>query len=279
MPLFLKTRSPQADVDSRTLETPSRPTKVRSRKDHDAAGQRPLSLPASARWYLAFKTALEWSAAALLMVVAAPLILLSAALVKLTSPGPAFYTQVRVGRGGRVFTIYKIRTMIHNAEALTGPRWSLPGDPRVTWLGHLLRVTHLDELPQLLNVLRGEMTLIGPRPERPEFLPELKLAYPRYCERLMVRPGVTGLAQVCLPADTDLDSVRHKLSHDLYYLMHLTPLLDLQILCCTALYAFGVPFRVSRRLFLLPLSEVIEKVVPIPEPPQTPEDERIRKSA
>lgn len=277
--MFLKTRTHHpADVETYPLETPSRPTKVRSRKDHDA-GSRPLSLPASARWYLAFKTALEWSAAAAITVIAAPFILLAAALVKLTSAGPAFYTQVRVGRKGRPFTIYKLRTMIHNAEALTGPRWSLPGDPRVTWLGHVLRVTHLDELPQLLNVLRGDMTLIGPRPERPEFLPELEQAFPRYRERLIVRPGVTGLAQVCLPADTDFESVRHKLAHDLYYLMHLTPLLDLKILACTALYAVGVPFRVSRPLFRVPPSELIETVVPIPEPLPTPETDRVRRPA
>src|SRR5262245_57499626 len=106
MLLFLKTRSHHpADVETYPLETPSRPTKVRSRKDHDA-GSRPLSLPASARWYLAFKTALEWSAAAVCMVFAAPFILLGAFLVKVSSPGPAFYTQVRVGRNGRAFTIY-----------------------------------------------------------------------------------------------------------------------------------------------------------------------------
>src|SRR5205823_316253 len=116
-------------------------------------------------------------------------------------------------------------------------RWSIPGDPRVTLIGQVLRRTHLDELPQLLNVLRGDMSLIGPRPERPEFLPELEAAFPRYRDRLAVRPGVTGLAQVQLPADSDLDSVREKLRHDLYYIQHLGPWLDLRILICTAFYA------------------------------------------
>src|SRR5262249_20621003 len=154
-------------------------------------------------WYVPCKTALDFVAAAVLLVFAAPVIALAALLVKLTSRGPAFYTQTRVGRNGRLFTIYKVRTMMHKCESLTGPRWSLPGDPRVTRGGHFLRVTHLDELPQLVNVLRGDMSLIGPRPERPEFVPELERAVPRYRERLAVLPGVTGLAQVQLPADTD----------------------------------------------------------------------------
>jgi lipopolysaccharide/colanic/teichoic acid biosynthesis glycosyltransferase len=210
------------------------------------------------RWYLLCKAALDFTAALLLLVLAAPLILLAALLVKLTSRGPAFYTQDRVGRGGRVFTIYKIRTMIHNAESLTGPRWAIPGDPRITWFGQFLRLSHIDELLQLLNILRGEMSLVGPRPERPEFLPELEQALPAYRGRLAVCPGVTGLAQVHLPADTDLDSVRRKLLYDLYYLEHRSLLLDLGIIGCTALYAFGVPFRVSRRLFRIPARQVVE---------------------
>jgi lipopolysaccharide/colanic/teichoic acid biosynthesis glycosyltransferase len=277
--LSLKIRTDLVDADTHPLETPSRPTKVRSRKDLDAAGTRSLTLSAAARGYLTFKAGLEWCGAALLTIFAAPVILLSAALMRLTSAGPAFYTQLRVGRGGRPFTIYKIRTMIHNAEALTGPRWSLPGDPRVTWLGHLLRIAHIDELPQLLNVLRGDMSLIGPRPERPEFLPELEQAFPRYRERLTIRPGVTGLAQVQLPADTDLESVRHKLAHDLYYIENLSPLLDLKILCCTAAYAFGVPFRISRRLLRVPTSALVESVVQIPEPLPAPENGPTRKTA
>src|SRR5213078_860902 len=98
--------------------------------------------------------------------------------------GPAFYSQTRVGQGGRQFTIWKIRTMIHNCESLTGPRWSMPGDPRITPVGWLLRHTHLDELPQLWNVLCGHMSLIGPRPERPEFVPDLQRAIPAYGQRL-----------------------------------------------------------------------------------------------
>jgi lipopolysaccharide/colanic/teichoic acid biosynthesis glycosyltransferase len=212
-------------------------------------------------WYLPCKNAVDFVAALLLGAVALPLIGLSALIVKLTSRGPAFYTQTRVGRGGRLFTIYKIRSMIHNCESLTGPRWSMPGDPRVTWIGWFLRTTHLDELPQLLNVLRGEMSLIGPRPERPEFFPELQRELPSYGQRLTVRPGVTGLAQVQLPPDTDLTSVRCKLAHDLYYVQHVSPLLDLRLLICTAFYAVGVPFSLLSRLLGVPRSGEIERAM------------------
>lgn len=115
-------------------------------------------------WYLPVKATLDLFTASLLAILALPLIAVAALLVRLSSRGPAFYTQKRVGQNGRLFTIYKIRTMVDNCESLTGPRWSVPGDPRVTMLGWFLRTTHLDELPQLLNVLRGEMSLIGPRP-------------------------------------------------------------------------------------------------------------------
>ena len=210
-------------------------------------------------WYLPVKHIADFALALILAVIALPLLALAAVVVKLTSRGPAFYTQVRVGRGGRLFPIYKIRTMIHNCESLTGPRWSMPGDPRVTPVGWFLRTTHLDELPQLLNVLRGEMSLIGPRPERPEFMPELEREVPGYRQRLTVRPGVTGLAQVQLPPDTDLDSVRRKLAHDLYYVENVGPWLDLRLLICTAFYAVGVPFRVLSRVFRVPARAAIEK--------------------
>ncbi len=214
--------------------------------------------PPGSRWYPPCKAALERVAALTLLVLSGPLILLLAVLVRLTSRGPAFYTQTRLGRRGVPFTIYKLRTMVNRCESLTGPRWSLPGDPRVTGLGRFLRASHLDELPQLLNVLRGDMSLIGPRPERPEFLPELEAACPHYRERLAVRPGVTGLAQVQLPADTSVDSVRRKLAYDLYYIRHLGPQLDLALLVCTALYALGLPFALTARLLRVPHGEPVE---------------------
>jgi lipopolysaccharide/colanic/teichoic acid biosynthesis glycosyltransferase len=215
--------------------------------------------PLRHRWYPPVKALCDFALALLLCLPALPVVLLAAVLVKLTSRGPAFYTQTRVGRDGRPFVIYKLRTMLHNCESLTGPRWCLPGDPRVTPLGRLLRLSHLDELPQLLNVLRGEMSLVGPRPERPEFLPELERELPAYALRLAVRPGVTGLAQVRLPPDTDLGSVRRKLAHDLYYIRHLGPWLDLRLLLCTALYALGVPFRLSGRLLAVPGRDAVEE--------------------
>jgi lipopolysaccharide/colanic/teichoic acid biosynthesis glycosyltransferase len=233
--------------------------------------------PLRRHWYVPCKTAIDFVAAAVLMAFAAPVIALAALLVKLTSRGPAFYTQTRVGRNGRLFTIYKIRTMVDKCESLTGPRWSMPGDPRITRLGYILRVTHLDELPQLVNVLRGDMSLIGPRPERPEFVPELERALPCYRERLAVQPGVAGLAQVQLPADTDLESVRKKLAYDLYYIRHLSPGLDLRILCCTALYALGIPFRWSRGLFGVPSAQTVAAAVPIPV--VEPRTNRSRRSA
>jgi lipopolysaccharide/colanic/teichoic acid biosynthesis glycosyltransferase len=197
------------------------------------------------------------------LVILAPVIALTALLVRATSRGPAFYTQTRVGRNGRLFTIFKIRTMIHECESLTGPRWSMPGDPRITPIGHFLRRTHLDELPQLLNVLRGEMSLIGPRPERPEFTAKLERALPAYPERLRVRPGVTGLAQVHLPGDTSLASVRIKLAHDLYYIQQLSPGLDVRIMVCTLLRVLGVSFESIRRLSGLPSEAAVERGVQI----------------
>jgi lipopolysaccharide/colanic/teichoic acid biosynthesis glycosyltransferase len=177
------------------------PIAARSRRER-APLSRPVVASIQGRWYLPCKHVVDFLGALVLAVVAAPIIALSALIVKLTSRGPAFYTQIRVGRNGKLFTIYKIRTMVDNCESLTGPRWSMPGDPRVTRFGWFLRTTHLDELPQLLNVLRGDMSLIGPRPERPEFLPELERELPAYGQRLNVRPGVTGLAQVQLPTSS-----------------------------------------------------------------------------
>jgi lipopolysaccharide/colanic/teichoic acid biosynthesis glycosyltransferase len=210
-------------------------------------------------WYLPCKTGLDLVLAVLIGVVALPLIVLSALAVRLTSRGPAFYSQMRVGHNGRLFRIWKIRTMIHNCESLTGPRWSMPGDPRVTPVGSFLRRTHLDELPQLFNVLLGEMSLVGPRPERPEFIPDLERAIPVYGQRLQVKPGVTGLAQVQLPPDTDLNSVRRKLASDLYYVIHVNPWLDVRLMVSTLFYALGVPFARFGHLLGLPNPATVQR--------------------
>jgi lipopolysaccharide/colanic/teichoic acid biosynthesis glycosyltransferase len=198
-------------------------------------------------------------AALVLLVVSAPVVLLAAVVVRLTSRGRAFYSQSRLGRFGRVYTIYKIRSMYQDCEKQSGPCWATKRDPRITPVGRFLRASHIDELPQLINVLKGEMSLIGPRPERPEFFPKLESAIPRYRERLRVRPGVTGFAQVQLPADTDLESVRRKLSYDLYYIDAMNPWLDLCILLCTTLKMVGIPFSVLRRLFAMPSSVDVEE--------------------
>ena len=212
-------------------------------------------------WYASCKATGDFVAAIMLIVLTAPLMVLSMILVKLTSRGPVIYSQTRLGRGGRPFTIYKIRTMLHNSEAMTGPRWSTTDDPRITPVGRLLRRTHLDELPQIWNILRGEMSLVGPRPERPEFVTQLERAIPRYQERLAVRPGVTGLAQVHLPPDTDLESVRRKLVCDLYYIAQLSFWLDLRILVCTALGLLGIPYTLSRKIFRVPSRPTSVEVV------------------
>jgi lipopolysaccharide/colanic/teichoic acid biosynthesis glycosyltransferase len=192
--------------------------------------------------------------AAVLLAAALPVLVVAALLIKLTSPGPVIYTQSRVGLGGRRFTIYKLRTMSHNCEATSGIRWATKRDCRVTLFGRLLRATHIDELPQLWNVLRGDMSLIGPRPERPEIVAMLEEAIWDYPLRHTVRPGVTGLAQIQLPADTDLDSVRRKLALDLVYIRTRTGWLDIRIVAGTLLKVAALPFRWIRGLLALPVA-------------------------
>ncbi len=213
-------------------------------------------------WRLATHTAL----AGILLLVSAPVLLVVAGLIKLTSPGPVLYSQTRLGLRGRRFRIYKFRTMWHDCERVSGPCWSGPGDPRVTPVGRFLRWSHLDELPQLWNVLRGEMNLVGPRPERPEFLPQLEQALPHYRRRLAVRPGITGLAQVQLPPDTDINSVRRKLAYDLYYVQHAGLLLDLRLLVCTALAALGIPFSRLQMALGIPGAAAVERHIAIRRP-------------
>lgn len=228
----------------------------------DAAHAAP-AVPADAScvsnsWYVGCKMGVEWVFALVLLVLTGPVILLAALLVKLTSRGPAFYSQTRLGLNGRPFRIHKVRTMTHNCEKATGATWAKTNDPRITRVGNFLRKTHLDELPQLINVLRGEMSIVGPRPERPEFIPQLEQHVPHYCDRLWVRPGVTGLAQVQLPADTDMASVRRKLAYDLYYVRHISLWLDARLIACTVVHCFGVPFHVLCRWFKMPSRDAVE---------------------
>jgi sugar transferase (PEP-CTERM system associated) len=168
------------------------------------------------------------------LVVAAPLMALVAIAVKLTSPGPIFYHQRRVGQHGRIFTIHKFRSMCHNAEAATGAVWAAKaGDARVTPIGGMLRRTRLDELPQLWNVLKGDMSFVGPRPERPEFVGELQKDIPFYGQRHIVRPGITGWAQVRYTYGATTEDALQKLQFDLFYIKHLSIALDLFIILST----------------------------------------------
>ncbi|MFH1778028.1 MAG: exopolysaccharide biosynthesis polyprenyl glycosylphosphotransferase [Candidatus Omnitrophota bacterium] len=172
-------------------------------------------------------------AAATGLIITSPFLLLAITLIKLNSKGPVFFRQIRVGKDGDVFKIYKLRTMKINAEAMTGPVWAKDNDPRITKIGKFLRKTHLDEIPQLINVLKGEMSLIGPRPERPFFVDEFKHLIPRYEDRLKVKPGITGLAQVRHKYDETLEDVKKKLDYDILYIKRVCLLTDLRIVLST----------------------------------------------
>lgn len=166
------------------------------------------------------------------LIFSVPVLLLAIIAVKLTSRGPVFYTQIRAGRFGRQFKMIKIRTMRVDAET-NGAVWSTENDPRVTPVGKFLRKYRIDEIPQLINVLKGEMSFVGPRPERPEFINELAKVIPFYQERLMIQPGITGWAQVNYPYGSSIEDARRKLEYDLYYLKHMSIFLDMFILLDT----------------------------------------------
>jgi lipopolysaccharide/colanic/teichoic acid biosynthesis glycosyltransferase len=204
------------------------------------------------------KAVLEFALAAGFLFLSAPLILLAMILVRLTSHGPAIYTQTRIGKHGKPFTIFKLRTMTDDCESLTGPQWCKPGDTRITTVGRWLRKSHIDELPQLWNVLRGDMSLIGPRPERPEFTRSLEPAIPLHRERLQVRPGLTGFAQLQLPPDTDLASVRIKLAYDLHYVRHMNFWFDIVIYLGTIAKLLGCSDVWIGRLCRFPLRGAVE---------------------
>jgi lipopolysaccharide/colanic/teichoic acid biosynthesis glycosyltransferase len=153
--------------------------------------------------------------------------------IRLDSKGPVFFAQQRVGLGGRLFTLLKFRSMRPDAERVCGPAWASRRDPRVTRVGRILRRTHLDELPQLISVLRGDMSLVGPRPERPEFIPLLAAQLPFYALRHSVKPGITGWAQIRQGYAASIEDARAKLECDIYYAKHLSLLFDLTILLRT----------------------------------------------
>lgn len=241
----------------RLLETPE-PSVIHPRPRSTARGHlADRSNRAVGRGAWTWRDWLDRGLALALLVPGLPLMVLTILVVRLTSPGPGIYRQARVGLRGKVFIMRKIRTMRCDAESATGPVWARQHDPRVTPIGRWIRALHLDELPQLFNVLRGEMALVGPRPERPEFTQWLKREIPGYENRLAALPGITGLAQINLPPDTDLDSVRRKLSLDLEYIHTRNWWLDARIVACTALRMLNVRGPVARRLLLLHRAPVV----------------------
>lgn len=175
---------------------------------------------------------------ATLLLLSSPLLLLAGLLIWLQDRGPVFYSQWRTGLGGKPFRIWKLRTMRTDAER-QGAQWVQQRDPRITPLGRLLRLTRIDELPQLVAVIRGEMSLIGPRPERPEFDQQLEQQIPHYPLRYWLRPGLSGWAQVNYPYGASLEDARNKLSFDLFYLRHFSFWLDLLILVKTMRLVFN----------------------------------------
>lgn len=167
------------------------------------------------------------------LAISFPLMTLVAIAIKMTSRGPIFFKQTRVGMRGKIFNMYKFRTMIQDAEAKSGPIWAKENDPRITAFGAFLRKTHLDELPQFINVLRGEMSLVGPRPERPYFVQEFRRVIPHYDRRLFAKPGITGLAQIKRRYDETIEDVKKKVRYDVLYIRKMCPVLDMMVLAMT----------------------------------------------
>ncbi len=173
---------------------------------------------------------MDYGASLIGLLIVSPVLIVTGIVIKITSSGPVFYTQVRVGKHGHLFNIIKFRTMHSDAESQTGPVWTKKHDSRVTAIGRFLRDTHIDELPQLINVLKGDMGIIGPRPERPHFVDMLNDEIHGYSRRLAMKPGITGLAQCYREPDEDICDVKRKLRYDVLYIEKRCLLLDLEII-------------------------------------------------
>ena len=184
-------------------------------------------------WEAAVKRIFDFFLALIILMALLPVWFIVSILVRATSTGPAIYKQKRVGRNGKEFVMFKFRTMYEDAEARTGPMWAQENDPRVTPLGYWLRKLRIDEIPQLINVLKGEVSLVGPRPERPHFVNQFKSQIPLYTRRLRVRPGITGWAQVKWKYDSSLDDVKEKTKYDLFYVENMSLKMDAKILINT----------------------------------------------
>ncbi len=196
----------------------------------------PIPMPA---WEQYTKRLIDLIVALVVLMIGLPLWIGVIIAVKMTSKGRAIFRQKRVGRKGRIFTMYKFRTMQEDAEAQTGPIWASKNDSRYTPVGRWLRKTRLDEIPQLLNVLRGDMSLVGPRPERPYFVEKLRGKVPLYNRRHRIKPGITGWAQVMWHYDSSLEDVRQKVKYDLYYIENMSLRMDLKILFRTLRAVFS----------------------------------------
>ena len=170
---------------------------------------------------------------ALGLILTLPLFIITAILIKIDSRGPVFFTQERVGENGKIFKILKFRSMIQNAEAEGRAVWAEKNDARITRIGNIIRKLRIDEVPQIINVLKGEMSFVGPRPERPQFVTELEKKIPYYSQRHSVKPGITGWAQVCYPYGSTVEDAQEKLEYDLYYAKNISTLLDLKIIFMT----------------------------------------------
>jgi lipopolysaccharide/colanic/teichoic acid biosynthesis glycosyltransferase len=234
----------------------SRPAAMALVTGHWPSGSRRAERLAQPSLGAYLKRGLDFMIAAVALVLLAPVMALSALAIRRESAGPILYSQVRVGldrrrhRGpsmnggerrqhtgyGQPVKIYKFRSMVPEAEQKTGAVWCAENDPRVTRVGNFLRRTHLDEIPQLFNVLRGEMSIVGPRPERPEFVERLTEEIPGYRQRTSVLPGITGLAQVKYRYDRDLETATKKLQYDLYYIRNSGLLFDVKIMAATVGY-------------------------------------------
>ena len=181
-------------------------------------------------WESFAKRSLDFMTSSAILVLTLPLWVLFAVLIKLNSRGPVLYKQIRVGKDGRHFKMLKFRSMRTDAEKHTGPVWAGKNDPRVTKIGRFLRKTHLDELPQFFNVIKGDMSLVGPRPERPFFVEKLSKEIPLYRHRHRVKPGITGWAQVKYKYDENIEDVRNKIKYDMFYIENISWRLDIKIL-------------------------------------------------
>jgi lipopolysaccharide/colanic/teichoic acid biosynthesis glycosyltransferase len=192
--------------------------------------------------YWQIRPMMDYCVAFIGLVIASPVLVVIGMIIKISSPGSVLYTQVRVGKNGRYFNIIKFRTMYTDAESKTGPVWASKIDTRITGFGRFLRKTHIDELPQLINVFRGDMSIIGPRPERPHFVDMLNKEIQGYERRLSVKPGITGLAQCSHKYDETIRDIKRKLRYDVLYIEKMCFMLDMKILWRT----LGVSFLNAR---------------------------------